>query len=227
MRWCRPVPWGRRGTVPGAEKGRFGKKGVLSQITIFTVFGPPRGWLLGLNWLQIGARPGLDIPKGKLSARGRPWGPQVPRWGPLKTAIIPKITPKVGCNSTSKGARNANPGVFQVPWTPLSDLDQKIVIFRNHPTSPPLGIPGLALLCVEPGSRPCLTSLLGPPPSNNYLSLAVRLLLTCSRDESARATAQPLMIPTVGLVTAVTTAVNQPMIRRIPTRATSAFGQRI
>ena len=139
VRWCRPVPWGRRGTVPGAEKGRFRKKGVLSQITIFTVFGPPRGWLLGLNWLQIGARPGLDIPKGKLSARGRPWGGQVPRWGPLKTAIIPKITPKVGCNSTSKGARNANPGVFQVPWTPLSDLDQKIVIFRNHPTSPPLG----------------------------------------------------------------------------------------
>ena len=140
MRWCRPVPWGRRGAVPGAEKGRFGKKGVLSQITIFTVFGPPWGWLLGLNWLQIGARPGLDIPKGKLSARGRPWGPQVPRWGPLKTAIIPKITPKVGCNSTSKGARNANPGVFQVPWTPLSDLDQKIVIFRNHPTSPPLDV---------------------------------------------------------------------------------------
>ena len=87
---------------PGRRKGRFGKKCVLSQITIFTVFGPPRGWLLGLNWLQIGARPGLDIPKGKLSARGRPWGPQVPRWGPLKTAIIPKITPKVGCNSTSK-----------------------------------------------------------------------------------------------------------------------------
>ena len=139
--WCRPVPWGRRGTVPGAEKGRFGKKGVLSQITIFTVFVPPRGWLLGLNWLQIGARPGVDIPKGKLSARGRPWGPQVPRWGPLKTAIIPKITPKVGCNSTSKGARNANPGVFQVPWTPLSDLDQKIVMFRNYP-SPGPGITG-------------------------------------------------------------------------------------
>ena len=63
-----------------------------------TVFGPPpRGWLLGLNWLQIGARPaGLDIHKGKLSARGRPWGPQVPHWGPLKTAKNPKITPNVG-----------------------------------------------------------------------------------------------------------------------------------
>ena len=109
------------------EKNAFYRK---SRFLPFLV--PPRVWLLGLNWLQIGARPGLDIPKGKLSARGRPWGPQVPRWGPLKTAIIPKITPKVGCNSTSKGARNANPGVFQAPWTPLSDLDQKTVMFRNY-----------------------------------------------------------------------------------------------
>ena len=122
-----------------APKGPIWKKMRFIANHDFYRFVPPRGWLLGLNWLQIGARPGLDIPKGKLSARGRPWGPQVPRWGPLKTAIIPKITPKVGCNSTSKGARNANPGVFQAPWTPLSDLDQKIVIFRNHPTSPPLG----------------------------------------------------------------------------------------
>ena len=58
------------------EKKAFYRK---SRFLPFLV--PPRVWLLGLNWLQIGARPGVDIPKGKLSARGRPWGPQVPRWG--------------------------------------------------------------------------------------------------------------------------------------------------
>ena len=141
MRWCRPVPCGRRGTVPGAERADLEKNAFYRKSRFLPFLVPPRVWILGLNWLQIGARPGLDIPKGKLSARGRPWGPQVPRWGPLKTAIIPKITPKVGCNSTSKGARNANPGVFQVPWTPLSDVNQKAVLFRNHPTSPPRPCP--------------------------------------------------------------------------------------
>ena len=135
--WCRPVPCGRRGTVPGAERADLEKNAFYRKSRFLPFLVPPRVWLLGLNWLQIGARPGLDIPKGKLSARGRPWGPQVPRWGPLKTAIIPKITPKVGCNSTSKGARNANPGLFQVPWTPLSDLDQKTVMFRNYPSPGP------------------------------------------------------------------------------------------
>ena len=60
VHWCRPVPWGRRGAVPGAEKGRFGKKGVLSQITIFTVFGPPTGLAPGVelapNWGQTWPR---------------------------------------------------------------------------------------------------------------------------------------------------------------------------
>ena len=149
MRWCRPVPCGRRGTVPGAERADLEKNAFYRKSRFLPFLVPPRVWLLGLNWLQIGARPGVDIPKGKLSARGRPWGPQVPRWGPLKTAIIPKITPKVGCNSTSKGARNANPGVFQAPWTPLSDLDQKTVMFRNYPSPGPGG----RRLCALPPIR--------------------------------------------------------------------------
>ena len=30
VRWGRPVPWGHRGTGPGAEKGRFEEKSLLS-----------------------------------------------------------------------------------------------------------------------------------------------------------------------------------------------------
>ena len=125
--------------------------------------------------------------------------------GPRKTIFRP-LSPAV-YRTDPKGSPNAQ---TRSPFTRVVGHNKENVAapLWVTPFPRPLswGIPGLALLCVEPGSRPCLTFHLGPPPSNNYLSLAVRLLLTCSRDESARATAQPLMIPTVGLVTAVTTA---------------------